>query len=91
MICIGGTVGIGFARTSGEIIAIAGPGGTLTAFIVVGVVAICVMEGICEMINLWPMPNAMVEFVKTFVDPDLAIVVGVTYWYVGPAKNIYYF
>jgi amino acid transporter len=82
MICIGGTVGIGFAKSSGEIIAIAGPGGTLIAFLVVGFVAVCVMEGICEMINLWPISNAMIEFVRVFVDPDLAVVVGFTYWYV---------
>jgi yeast amino acid transporter len=82
MICIGGTVGIGFAKSSGEIIAIAGPGGTLIAFLVVGIVAVCVMEGICEMINLWPISNAMIEFVRVFVDPDLAVVVGFTYWYV---------
>lgn len=82
-------MGIGFAITSGEIIAIAGPEGTLIAFFIVGVVVVCVMEGVCEMINLWPVPNAMVEFVKTFVDQDLAIVVGVTYWYVRLAKYIY--
>lgn len=81
MICIGGTIGIGFSKSSGEIIAIAGPGGTLIAFIVVGIIAICVMEGICEMIVLWPISNAMIEFVRAFVDPDLAIVVGFTYWY----------
>jgi yeast amino acid transporter len=80
MICIGGTVGIGFAKSSGEIIAIAGPGGALIAYVVVGLVAVCVMEGVCEMINLWPISNGMIEFVRSFVDPDLAIVVGFTYW-----------
>lgn len=82
MICVGGTVGIGFARSSGEILAIAGPGGTLIAFVVVGVIAICVIKGICKMINLWPISNAMIEFVRAFVDEDLAIVVGFTYWYI---------
>ena len=80
MICIGGTIGIGFAKSSGEIIAIAGPGGALLAFVLVGLVAICVMEGVCEMINLWPISNGMIEFVRNFVDDDLAIVVGFTYW-----------
>lgn len=80
-------MGIGFAKTSGEILAIAGPGGTLIAFVVVGVVAICVIEGICEMINLWPISNAMIEFVRAFVDEDLAIVVGFTYWYAYSERN----
>jgi yeast amino acid transporter len=62
------------------VLAISGPGGVLIAFGVVGLVAIFVMEGVCEMIVLWPISNAMIEFVRAFVDPDLAIVVGITYW-----------
>lgn len=81
-------MGIGFAKSSGEIIAIAGPGGTLIAFVVVGLVAVCVMEGICEMINLWPISNAMIEFVRAFVDPDLAVVVGFTYWHVETENKV---
>ncbi|PMD22268.1 hypothetical protein NA56DRAFT_98136 [Hyaloscypha hepaticicola] len=80
-IAIGGTIGLGFATTTGEVLAISGPAGVLTAFAVVGIVAIAVMEGICEMIVLWPISNAMIEFVRTFVDRDLAIVVGIAYWY----------
>ncbi|KAF4629738.1 hypothetical protein G7Y89_g8404 [Cudoniella acicularis] len=80
-ITIGGTIGIGFATTTGEVLAISGPGGVLLAFGVVGIICICVMEGICEMIVLLPISNAMIEFVRAFVDPDLAIVVGFTYWY----------
>lgn len=83
MICIGGTIGIRFAKSSGEVIAIADPGGTLIAFVVVGIVAPCVIKGVCKMIVLWPISNAMIEFVRAFVDPDLAVVVGFTYWYVS--------
>jgi amino acid transporter len=32
------------------------------------------------MIELWPIANAMVEFVKRFVDEDLGTVVGIAYW-----------
>ena len=46
-----------------------------------GAVANTVMEGICEMILLWPIPSAMVEFVSEFVDKELGIVVGIAYWY----------
>ncbi len=79
-IAIGGTIGLGFATTTGEVLAISGPAGVLIAFAVVGVVAIVVNEGICEMIVLWPISNAMMEFVRAFVDRDLAIVVGIAYW-----------
>lgn len=54
----------------------------MLAFALIGLVAIAAMEGVCEMIVFWPIPNPMVEFVRAFVDPDLAIVVGIAYWYV---------
>jgi amino acid transporter len=48
--------------------------------VVVGIIATSVMECICELVVLWPIPNAMVEYVKTFVDEDLGIAVGIMYW-----------
>ena len=72
--------GIIIFSTSGEILAIAGPAGVLTAFAVVGVITISVMEGLSEMIELWPVSNAMMEFVSAFIDEDLATVVGIAYW-----------
>jgi amino acid transporter len=81
MIGISVTVGIGFFASTGEILGISGPGGVLLAYGVVGFVACMVMEGICEMLVNWAIPNPMVEFVRVFVDRDLAIVVGFAYWY----------
>lgn len=78
---LGGIIGLGFFANSSLILGLAGPEGALLAFALVGLVSIAVMEGICEMIVLWPISNAMVEFVRAFVDEDLAIVVGVAYWY----------
>ena len=80
-IVLGGIIGAGFFVGSSFALSIAGPGGALLAFALVGCVAIAVMEGICEMIVLWPIPNAMVEFVRAFVDEELAKVVGIGYWY----------
>jgi amino acid permease len=60
----------------------AGPGGLLLAWTFVAITSICVMEGISEMIVMWPVSNAMVEYVKAFVDRDLAIVMGLAYWWV---------
>ena len=65
----------------------AGPGGLLIAWAFVSVTAICVMEGLSEMIIMWPVSNAMVEYVKAFVDRDLAIVVGLAYWFVQLPLN----
>lgn len=59
-----------------------GPAGALISYVVVGIGVICIIEGIAEMIGYWPIANAMFEFVKAFVDKDLAIVVGLAYCYV---------
>lgn len=80
MITISSVIGVGIFFSDGEALEVAGPGGTLLAFAVVAVVAICVMECISEMIQMFPTPNAIMEFVRVFVDRDLAWVVGIAYW-----------
>jgi amino acid transporter len=80
MITISGIIGVTVFQTSGTVLDIAGPGGVLTAFAYIGCIAIFVMEGLSKMVVLWPVSNAMVEFVKRFVDKDLSIVIGVAYW-----------
>ncbi|ERF76943.1 hypothetical protein EPUS_02655 [Endocarpon pusillum Z07020] len=79
-IVISGTIGIGFIQNTSYALRVAGPGGAFLAVALVGVVVISVMECICEMLSVWPIPNAMVEFVSAFVDEELAIVIGVSYW-----------
>lgn len=71
---------MGLFDNSGEILRIAGPAGGITAFGIVGIGVILIMEGIAEMIAHWPISNAMFEFVKRFVDKELALVVGFAYW-----------
>ena len=65
----------------GEILNTAGVAGLLIALLFVGATAIFVMECISELVVLWPVPNALVEYVKKFVDEDLSTVVGIGYWY----------
>lgn len=67
----------------------AGPGGVLIAFLVAGIAAIASMDGLAEMIGLWPIANAKVEFMKAFVDEDLGTVVGIAYWYERPQAGIH--
>lgn len=45
-----------------------------------GVIAICMSEGLSELIQLFPAPNAIVEYVRAFVDEDLGWVIGIAYW-----------
>lgn len=81
-----GVIGVTIFSTEGEIMNIAGPAGLLVAWAYVAITSICVMEGLAEMIVLWPVSNAMVEYVRVFVDRDLAIVVGLSYWYVSATR-----
>ncbi|CAN9417229.1 unnamed protein product [Alternaria alternata] len=46
-----------------------------------GVIAICAAEGLSELTQLFPAPNAIVEYVRAFVDEDLAWVIGIAYWF----------
>jgi yeast amino acid transporter len=48
---------------------------------VIGVISILVCECIGEFSQQFPAPNALVEYVKVFVDEDLSWVVGIAYWY----------
>lgn len=80
MITISSVIGITVFYGDGEALEVAGPSGALLAFAIVGVTAICATDGISEMIQMFPTPNAIMEFVRVFVDEDLAWVVGVAYW-----------
>ena len=68
--------------SDGEALAVAGPSGVILAFFIVGVITICVMECVSELAQMFPTPNAIVEYVRIFVDEDLAWVVGIAYWFV---------
>jgi amino acid permease len=46
-----------------------------------GIIAISVSECISELTQQFPVTNAIVEYVRTFVDEDLGWVVGFAYWY----------
>lgn len=73
-------IGVTIFYSDGKALEVAGPSGVLLAFAIVGAVAICVMECVSELIQMFPTPNAIVEFVRIFVDEDLAWVIGIGYW-----------
>lgn len=66
--------------TIGSVLHTASTISTLIALGIVGFITICVMASLGELVVLWPVPNALVEYVRFFLDKDLATVVGVTYW-----------
>lgn len=52
-----------------------------SAHSVTGVIAICVAECISELVQLFPAPNAIVEYIRHLIDEDFGWAIGVAYWY----------
>jgi amino acid permease len=52
----------------------------LLGLLLMGILAICVMEGLSEFVQLMAVPNALFELIRAFVDEDLAWCCGVAYW-----------
>jgi len=74
-------IGSGIFENDAAALHESGPVGFIVATLIVGVIAICVMESVSELVQLFPCPNAIVEYTRAFVDRDLAWVVGIAYWY----------
>lgn len=72
MIALSTVIGVTILQNDGEALKVAGPSGTLLAFAIAGVAAFSAVEGVSEMIQMFPAPNAALEFVRAFVDPNLA-------------------
>ncbi|KAL8377330.1 hypothetical protein RB595_008155 [Gaeumannomyces hyphopodioides] len=74
-------IGSGIFNTTGEALRLSGSMGLLTAVLIFGTVAVAVGETVAELVQLFPVPNAIFEYVDTFVDHDAAWAVGVLYWF----------
>ena len=80
MITISATINVGFYINSGTVLRTAGPLALCLSFTFLTFLAWGVMQCITEMLAIWPVPGALVEFVRVFVDEDLAFTVGAIYW-----------
>lgn len=80
MITISGVLGVGLYVRSGTVLRFACPAAVLIAFAVMGLLAWLVMQCIGEMLALWPISGALVEYVGVFVDRELGTAVGIAYW-----------
>lgn len=79
-IVLSAVIGGGIFNNNGLALELAGPAGLITAIIAVGLLAIIVGECVAELVQQFPIYNAIVEYVRVFVDEDLAWVVGIAYW-----------
>jgi amino acid transporter len=81
MISISGTIGMGLFISAGQIIRLSGSAGAFLSYFVTGLIAICVMDSISEMVALIPEAGALQEYPRRFVDPALGWAVAGTYWF----------
>ncbi len=81
MIAIGGSIGTGIFLASGGAIHAAGPGGTLLAYLLTGVMVYFLMTSLGEMAAYMPSTGSFYVYASRFVDPALGYALGWNYWY----------
>jgi lysine-specific permease len=81
MIAIGGSIGTGLFLASGGMISIAGPGGVLLSYILVGILIYWLMNGLGEMSTYNPVTGSVMTFAKKYVDSALGFSIGWIYYY----------
>ncbi len=81
MIAIGGSIGTGIFLASGNAVHTAGPGGTLLAYFITGIMVYFLMTSLGEMAAFMPSTGSFYIYASRFVDPALGYALGWNYWY----------
>ncbi|KAI1936363.1 hypothetical protein LOZ66_004823 [Ophidiomyces ophidiicola] len=81
MIAFSGTTGNGLFLGSGAALAVAGPFGTVLAYILMGTVISSVVSCLGEMTALMPVNSPVMEFPRRFLDRGVGFAIGWMYWF----------
>ncbi|KAF1999720.1 amino acid permease [Amniculicola lignicola CBS 123094] len=81
MIAIGGIIGPGLLVGSGNALRLAGPGGILISFSLVGMIVFFVMQSLGELATVIPVSGSFIDYATRCVDGALAFALGWAYWY----------
>ncbi len=81
MITLGGSIGTGIFLASGSVLFRAGPGGTLIAYIFMGILIYYLMSSLGEMAAYMPSSGSFYHYAAQFIDPSLGYALGWNYWY----------
>lgn len=81
MIALGGSIGTGIFLASGNAISMAGPGGTILAYLITGIMVYFLMTSLSEMAAFMPSTGSFYIYASRFVDPALGYALGWNYWY----------
>ena len=80
MIAIGGAIGTGLFVATGSVIAQAGPGGAILAYLIIGVMLYFLMSSIGELATFYPVSGSFSSYSTRFVDSSLGFTMGWLYW-----------
>ncbi|STY30090.1 amino acid (lysine) permease [Legionella wadsworthii] len=81
MITLGGSIGTGIFLASGSALSLAGPGGTLLAYFIMGIMVYFLMTGLGEMAAFMPTTGSFYVYASHFFDKSLGYALGWNYWY----------
>lgn len=81
MIAIGGSIGTGLFISSGTSIQMAGPGGALISYTLIGIMVYLLMMSLGEMATFLPDSGSFSTYASKFVDPALGFALGWNYWF----------
>lgn len=81
MIAIGGAIGTGLFVATGSSISTAGPGGTMIAYMLIGLSVYFMMTALGEMATYLPVAGAFELYSQKYVDPAFGFAMGWNYWY----------
>ncbi|AMD19546.1 HCL605Wp [Eremothecium sinecaudum] len=81
MIALGGTIGTGLFIVIGLPLRIAGPVGSLLAYIFMGTVVYSITQSLGEMATFIPVTSSVTVFSKRFLSPALGVANGYMYWF----------
>ncbi|MEE3852554.1 amino acid permease [Gordonia sp. LSe1-13] len=81
MLALGGAIGTGLFVASGATIADAGPGGAITAYLLMGCMVFFLMQSLGEMSAYIPCSNPFEEYGKRFVSESFGFAAGWNYWF----------
>lgn len=81
MIALGGSIGTGLFIASGSAIHTAGPGGSLIAYAVMGIMVYFLMTSLGEMATYLPLSGSFAAYATKYVDPALGFAMGWNYWF----------
>ncbi|EPL8094755.1 amino acid permease [Morganella morganii] len=81
MIAIGGSIGTGLFVASGATVALAGPGGALLTYAIIGLMVYFLMTSLGELAAYMPVSGSFATYGAKYVDEGFGFALGWNYWY----------